>query len=1009
MSETVHVDAAAPQAEFTQLRKPDVASEYWSTSVFKGSPITFRVLDETEMTAVDGTAYLNARLQEMYEAVRNASIHHAAELAYRSVFVEVSTLDDPLALPSAADCAVDLWLPLHVALMTGNKSAVQTLLQFHVEHAVDAMTCFANTPSKVSALTEARLTDSPVLTNLGDEEPVSEDAVAAAAPATHDPILECQVRRELGGTVVLLGHFDGRVRHSSSAAVRRSRAPSPTRFTSGSATTPQFGFAAVPTPPTINNSNSNSEANNATTPLAGSAEDLLVLNVSKYNDELLEEEMSLFEDRGEEYCLMNVLTALRPLLQSVVLEIERRWQGALPGNSKRNGLESRSSTAANLALPTVPENAIDLLRHFCISLSSLPQHPSLLVGGDVLFELCHHGDLATLTKVMDAFEGTLAPVLRGQTLLTDRQNGVGAAGTVAGLASSAPHAMATASRDPSPHLSSLNPASVAVLNASSSSPAHRSLGRNHSSHSVAANSRASSVGRHLHLSTPTSFWWSCRPQQVHHLAFIAHWIGCREVVEESSGSGRRRRAVAISTENRVMMATIRQLIESRVAAQKLSSMIWSGHLVTITKLLSQDCTLEDFMDFVEEGGYLTVVPPSGFSGLFLSVLVSGVAAATAVRNAAMMRVLRRKVETLLADVPGRPSPLRAFVMCKALTHAERFRELWLDAGSYRDGGDADPSMGGGDDGAESSLSANGVAGSSARLPHKFHTRLELLYYAVVEEVLVAAEEAWTQEPEDAQSGEAGAAPTSLWVSGSTKQEAQAALQSWLLMWTNFFTGLRDRTDHRRSLSLSYSSVSSQAAKESQQPSSSMDGPLSRERNTPCLGPVAAPPPPPATSREESNDDLLAEDTNEGADTIRRVCRALADRLERGSEPLPTLRRALFPNGAADVDNGVSGSTTPAHVDKALPISSIDQEFTSAARAFGDTAAKESHEVQLKFYGLYKQATKGDVNISRPGFFDYAGKAKWDAWAKLKGMSLLDAKRAYVSEYKMMIDLRKAKK
>ena len=39
---------------------------------------------------------------------------------------------------------------------------------------------------------------------------------------------------------------------------------------------------------------------------------------------------------------------------------------------------------------------------------------------------------------------------------------------------------------------------------------------------------------------------------------------------------------------------------------------------------------------------------------------------------------------------------------------------------------------------------------------------------------------------------------------------------------------------------------------------------------------------------------------------------------------------------------------------------------------------------LKLYGLYKQATVGDVNTDRPGMLDFAGKAKWDAWSGNKG-------------------------
>ncbi|XP_068446322.1 acyl-CoA-binding protein-like [Clinocottus analis] len=47
------------------------------------------------------------------------------------------------------------------------------------------------------------------------------------------------------------------------------------------------------------------------------------------------------------------------------------------------------------------------------------------------------------------------------------------------------------------------------------------------------------------------------------------------------------------------------------------------------------------------------------------------------------------------------------------------------------------------------------------------------------------------------------------------------------------------------------------------------------------------------------------------------------------------------------------------------------------------------------YGLYKQATVGDVNIERPAFFDLPGRGKWDAWSKKKGLSKEEAMIAYI--------------
>lgn len=47
------------------------------------------------------------------------------------------------------------------------------------------------------------------------------------------------------------------------------------------------------------------------------------------------------------------------------------------------------------------------------------------------------------------------------------------------------------------------------------------------------------------------------------------------------------------------------------------------------------------------------------------------------------------------------------------------------------------------------------------------------------------------------------------------------------------------------------------------------------------------------------------------------------------------------------------------------------------------------------YGLYKQATEGDVQTRRPGMFDMLGRAKWDAWARQRGFSSQDAKQLYI--------------
>tara|TARA_B100000401_G_scaffold401589_1_gene314006 strand:- start:58 stop:330 length:273 start_codon:yes stop_codon:yes gene_type:complete len=47
------------------------------------------------------------------------------------------------------------------------------------------------------------------------------------------------------------------------------------------------------------------------------------------------------------------------------------------------------------------------------------------------------------------------------------------------------------------------------------------------------------------------------------------------------------------------------------------------------------------------------------------------------------------------------------------------------------------------------------------------------------------------------------------------------------------------------------------------------------------------------------------------------------------------------------------------------------------------------------YKYYKQATFGDVNISKPtGLFNITDKQKWEAWNSVKGTTKNDAKKIY---------------
>ncbi|XP_020809259.1 acyl-CoA-binding protein homolog [Drosophila serrata] len=79
-----------------------------------------------------------------------------------------------------------------------------------------------------------------------------------------------------------------------------------------------------------------------------------------------------------------------------------------------------------------------------------------------------------------------------------------------------------------------------------------------------------------------------------------------------------------------------------------------------------------------------------------------------------------------------------------------------------------------------------------------------------------------------------------------------------------------------------------------------------------------------------------------------------------------------------------------------------QEFNQAAEDVKNLNTTPGDNDLLELYSLYKQATVGDCNTDKPGFLDFKGKAKWEAWNNRKGLSNADAQTAYVAKVKSLI-------
>ena len=72
-------------------------------------------------------------------------------------------------------------------------------------------------------------------------------------------------------------------------------------------------------------------------------------------------------------------------------------------------------------------------------------------------------------------------------------------------------------------------------------------------------------------------------------------------------------------------------------------------------------------------------------------------------------------------------------------------------------------------------------------------------------------------------------------------------------------------------------------------------------------------------------------------------------------------------------------------------------FEQAQRDVKTLTQRPSNEDMLSLYAHFKQASAGDVSGSRPGMFDMINRAKFDAWAALKGMSKAAAEQAYIDK------------
>ena len=75
--------------------------------------------------------------------------------------------------------------------------------------------------------------------------------------------------------------------------------------------------------------------------------------------------------------------------------------------------------------------------------------------------------------------------------------------------------------------------------------------------------------------------------------------------------------------------------------------------------------------------------------------------------------------------------------------------------------------------------------------------------------------------------------------------------------------------------------------------------------------------------------------------------------------------------------------------------SLQEQFAQAQAESKNLPERPDNMTLLKIYALYKQGANGDATGERPGMTDFVARAKYDAWANLKGTSQEEAQQQYV--------------
>ena len=84
------------------------------------------------------------------------------------------------------------------------------------------------------------------------------------------------------------------------------------------------------------------------------------------------------------------------------------------------------------------------------------------------------------------------------------------------------------------------------------------------------------------------------------------------------------------------------------------------------------------------------------------------------------------------------------------------------------------------------------------------------------------------------------------------------------------------------------------------------------------------------------------------------------------------------------------------------MSDLKARFEQATKDIQALPERPDNDTLLRLYALYKQGSEGDASGAKPGFFDFVGTAKYEAWEKLAGTKPDDAMKKYVDAVKKLV-------